>query len=78
MSVCYQWPSLDDSTAKIFYRQSREISNPCPYEGFQFPRHMANCTAVTSKPRKCVEFVGDNFWSQVLSESTRKDGLLDV
>ncbi|KAK4810867.1 hypothetical protein QYF61_008839 [Mycteria americana] len=35
-------------------------------------------TAVTSKPGKFLRFVEENFLSQVLSEPTRKDALLDL
>ncbi|KAK4819200.1 hypothetical protein QYF61_026816 [Mycteria americana] len=35
-------------------------------------------TAVMSRPWKFLKFVGDDFLSQVLSESTRKDALLDL
>lgn len=37
-----------------------------------------NHPAVTSRPWEVLKFVGGNFSSQVLCESTRKDALLDL
>lgn len=46
---------------------------------FNFPDiSLESHSAVIGRFGKSLKFVGDNFWSQVLRELTRKDALLDV
>ncbi|KAK4806138.1 hypothetical protein QYF61_001061 [Mycteria americana] len=75
-------PSQDVSTSELFYRQSGEIPGSVALVlmgDFNFPDINWEChTAVTSRSWKFLEFVGDNFLSQVLGEPTRKDALLDL
>lgn len=79
----YYWQAgQDDSTDELFYRQSGEISRLIGLvlvEDFNFPDINSEYhTAVTNKSWKFQKFVEDNFLSQVLSESARKDTVIDL
>ncbi|GAB0208399.1 mitochondrial enolase superfamily member 1 [Grus japonensis] len=82
VGVYYQSFSQDVSTDELFYRQLGEISGSVALVlvgDFNFPDiNWEYHTAVMSRSWKFLKFVGDNFLSQVLSESTRKDALLDL
>ncbi len=82
MGVYYRSPSQGVSTDELFYRQLGEISGQVALVltgDFNFPDiSWEYCTAVTSRSWKFLKFVGENFLSQVLSEPTRKDGLVDL
>ena len=82
MGVYYRLPSQDVSTDVLFYRQLREISGLVALVlmgDFTFPDiNWEYHTAGTSRSWKLLKFVGGNFLSQVLSEPTRKDVLLDL
>ncbi|GAB0178757.1 hypothetical protein GRJ2_000341000 [Grus japonensis] len=80
--VYYRSPSKDVSSDELFYRQLGEISGsvaPVLTGDFNFPDiSWEDHTAVTSRPGKFLNLLGDNFLSQLLSEPTRKDALLDL
>jgi len=68
----YGWILTYVSTDELFYRQLGEISRSVALVlmgDFNFPRINREChTAVTSRPWKFLQFVGDNFLSQVVSQ----------
>ncbi|KAK4810529.1 hypothetical protein QYF61_004492 [Mycteria americana] len=82
VGVYYRSPSQDDSTDELFYRQLGEISGSVALVlmgDFNFlDVNWEYHSAVTSKSGKFLKFVEDNFLTQVLSEPTRKDALLDL
>ncbi|KAK4810495.1 hypothetical protein QYF61_004275 [Mycteria americana] len=82
VGVYYRSPSQDDSTNELFYRQLGEISGSVALVlmgDFNFlDINWEYHSAVTSKSGKFLKFVEDNFLTQVLSEPTRKNALLDL
>ncbi|PKU30465.1 rna-directed dna polymerase from mobile element hypothetical protein [Limosa lapponica baueri] len=77
VGVYYQSPSQDDSADELFYRQLGEISGLVALV-LMGDNNWEHHTAVMSQSGKFLKSVGDdNFLSQVLSEPTRKDALLD-
>jgi len=78
----YQLPSHGVSTDELFHRQLGEIYGLVVLAlmgDFNFPDiNWEYHTAMMSKSWKFLKFVGDNFVSQVFSEPTRKDALLDL
>ncbi|GAB0210316.1 mitochondrial enolase superfamily member 1 [Grus japonensis] len=82
VGVYYQSSSQDVSTDELFYRQLGEISGSVALVlmgDFNFPDiNWEYHTAVPRRSWKFLKFVGDNFLSQILSEPTRKDALLDL
>ncbi|KAK4827172.1 hypothetical protein QYF61_015134 [Mycteria americana] len=80
--VYYRSLSQDVSTDELFYRQLGEIWGSVALVlmgDFNFPDiSWEYLTAVMSRSWNFLKFVGDDFLSQVLSEPTRKDALLDL
>ncbi|NAW49622.1 hypothetical protein FGF92_23570, partial [Salmonella sp. gx-f5] len=82
VGVYYRPPGQDDSADKLFFTELREASRLTPLVlmgDFNLPDVNWEChTADTSKSRRFMKHLDDNFLVQVLTEPTRKGALLDL